>query len=147
MAMALDAVWLRVKNVCKQNGLLIMSVLAVVIGCLLGFFLRTQRLTEQVSPSQPRNPVMSHREMRGFRRQYFPCAFKRSLRHLHFLSQYLTRLTDLFSFQLNNVSIFTQVVNKKNLNCIYFTKGFTFNMILNFYCRGNYFTFYYNPFI
>lgn len=49
MAMALDAVWLRVKNVCRQNGLLIMSVLAVVIGCLLGFFLRTRRLTEQVS--------------------------------------------------------------------------------------------------
>ncbi|XP_061681886.1 solute carrier family 1 member 7b isoform X3 [Syngnathoides biaculeatus] len=47
MAVALDAVWLRVKNVCKQNGLLIMSVLAVVIGCLLGFFLRTRRLSEQ----------------------------------------------------------------------------------------------------
>ncbi|KAK5869376.1 hypothetical protein PBY51_024099 [Eleginops maclovinus] len=47
MAVALDAVWLRVKNVCKQNGLLIMSVLAVIIGCLLGFFLRTKRLTEQ----------------------------------------------------------------------------------------------------
>uniref|UniRef100_A0A671UYF1 Amino acid transporter n=1 Tax=Sparus aurata TaxID=8175 RepID=A0A671UYF1_SPAAU len=47
MAVALDAVWVRVKNVCKQNGLLIMSVLAVVIGCLLGFFLRTRRLTEQ----------------------------------------------------------------------------------------------------
>ncbi|KAM4548022.1 solute carrier family 1 member 7b [Odontesthes bonariensis] len=45
--MALDAVWVRVKNVCKQNGLLIMSVLAVVIGCLLGFFLRTKRLSEQ----------------------------------------------------------------------------------------------------
>uniref|UniRef100_A0A3Q3BYK5 Amino acid transporter n=1 Tax=Haplochromis burtoni TaxID=8153 RepID=A0A3Q3BYK5_HAPBU len=45
--MALDAVWVRVKNVCKQNGLLIMSVMAVVIGCLLGFFLRTRRLTEQ----------------------------------------------------------------------------------------------------
>ncbi|KAM3876412.1 solute carrier family 1 member 7b [Diretmus argenteus] len=47
MAVALDAVWMRVKNVCKQNGLLILSVLAVVIGCLLGFFLRTRRLTEQ----------------------------------------------------------------------------------------------------
>ncbi|KAM3619877.1 uncharacterized protein V6R79_015034 [Siganus canaliculatus] len=47
MAVALDAVWVRVKNVCKQNGLLIMSVMAVVIGCLLGFFLRTRRLTEQ----------------------------------------------------------------------------------------------------
>ncbi|XP_075997768.1 solute carrier family 1 member 7b isoform X2 [Genypterus blacodes] len=47
MAVALDAVWMRVKNVCKQNGLLIMSVLAVVIGCLLGFFLRTRGLTEQ----------------------------------------------------------------------------------------------------
>ncbi|XP_063057487.1 solute carrier family 1 member 7b isoform X1 [Engraulis encrasicolus] len=47
MAMALDAVWVRVKGVCKQNGLLIMSVLAVVIGCLLGFFLRTKQLSEQ----------------------------------------------------------------------------------------------------
>ncbi|KAJ8392520.1 hypothetical protein AAFF_G00073980 [Aldrovandia affinis] len=47
MAVALDAVWVRVKNVCKQNGLLILSVLAVVIGCLLGFFLRTRRLSEQ----------------------------------------------------------------------------------------------------
>uniref|UniRef100_A0A3Q3B4J2 Amino acid transporter n=1 Tax=Kryptolebias marmoratus TaxID=37003 RepID=A0A3Q3B4J2_KRYMA len=47
MAVALDAVWMRVKNVCKQNGLLILSVLAVVIGCLLGFFLRTRHLSEQ----------------------------------------------------------------------------------------------------
>lgn len=57
MAMALDAVWARVKNVCRQNGLLIMSVLAVVIGCLLGFFLRTRRLTEQVSPPFPPDPL------------------------------------------------------------------------------------------
>lgn len=49
MAVALDAVWVRVKGVCKQNGLLILSVLAVVIGCLLGFFLRTKQLSEQVS--------------------------------------------------------------------------------------------------
>lgn len=47
--MALDEVWGRVKNVCKQNGLLILSVLAVVIGCLLGFFLRGKQLSEQVS--------------------------------------------------------------------------------------------------
>ncbi|KAL4634995.1 excitatory amino acid transporter 5-like [Arapaima gigas] len=47
MAVALDAVWVRVKNVCKQNGLLILSVLAVVIGCLLGFFLRSRQLSEQ----------------------------------------------------------------------------------------------------
>lgn len=52
MAVALEAVWLRVKNVCKQNGLLIMSVLAVVVGCLLGFFLRTRRLSEQVGAAQ-----------------------------------------------------------------------------------------------
>lgn len=49
MAVALDAVWVRVKGVCKQNGLLILSVLAVVIGCLLGFFLRSKNLSEQVS--------------------------------------------------------------------------------------------------
>ncbi|XP_051989963.1 solute carrier family 1 member 7a [Xyrauchen texanus] len=45
--MALGAVWSRVKNVCQQNGLLILSVLAVVIGCLLGFFLRSKHLSEQ----------------------------------------------------------------------------------------------------
>uniref|UniRef100_A0A671V1I7 Amino acid transporter n=1 Tax=Sparus aurata TaxID=8175 RepID=A0A671V1I7_SPAAU len=38
---------LRGVNVCKQNGLLILSVLAVVIGCLLGFFLRGKQLSEQ----------------------------------------------------------------------------------------------------
>ncbi|XP_034039387.1 solute carrier family 1 member 7a [Thalassophryne amazonica] len=47
MAMALEEVWSRVKNVCKQNGLLILSVLAVVIGCLLGFFLRGKQLSQQ----------------------------------------------------------------------------------------------------
>ncbi|KAG7525810.1 excitatory amino acid transporter 5-like [Solea senegalensis] len=47
MAVALKEVWGRVKNVCKQNGLLILSVLAVVIGCLLGFFLRGKQLSEQ----------------------------------------------------------------------------------------------------
>ncbi|XP_063075755.1 solute carrier family 1 member 7a isoform X2 [Engraulis encrasicolus] len=45
--MALGAVWGRVKNVCQQNGLLILSVLAVVIGCLLGFFLRSKHLSAQ----------------------------------------------------------------------------------------------------
>ncbi|XP_049338762.1 solute carrier family 1 member 7a isoform X2 [Astyanax mexicanus] len=45
--MALGAVWGRVKNVCQQNGLLIMSVMAVVVGCLLGFFLRSKHLSEQ----------------------------------------------------------------------------------------------------
>ncbi|XP_006634900.1 excitatory amino acid transporter 5 [Lepisosteus oculatus] len=47
MAVALDAVWVRVKDVCKRNGLLILSVLSVIIGCLLGFFLRTRHLSEQ----------------------------------------------------------------------------------------------------
>ncbi|KAK3547776.1 hypothetical protein QTP86_029920 [Hemibagrus guttatus] len=47
MAVMLDAVCVRVKGVCKQNGLLILSVLAVIIGCLLGFFLRTKQLSEQ----------------------------------------------------------------------------------------------------
>ncbi|XP_030631660.1 solute carrier family 1 member 7a isoform X1 [Chanos chanos] len=45
--MAIGEVWTRVKNVCQQNGLLILSVLAVVIGCLLGFFLRSKHLSEQ----------------------------------------------------------------------------------------------------
>uniref|UniRef100_A0A8D0DW22 Amino acid transporter n=1 Tax=Salvator merianae TaxID=96440 RepID=A0A8D0DW22_SALMN len=37
----------RVKDVCKRNGLLILSVLSVIVGCLLGFFLRTRRLSQQ----------------------------------------------------------------------------------------------------
>ncbi|KAM9501502.1 solute carrier family 1 member 7a [Clarias gariepinus] len=45
--MTLGAMWSRVKNVCTQNGLLILSVLAVVVGCLLGFFLRSKQLSEQ----------------------------------------------------------------------------------------------------
>ncbi|XP_010213440.1 PREDICTED: excitatory amino acid transporter 5 [Tinamus guttatus] len=47
MAVALDAVLARVKDVCKRNGLLILSVLSVTVGCLLGFFLRTRRLSQQ----------------------------------------------------------------------------------------------------
>uniref|UniRef100_A0A4X2LR96 Amino acid transporter n=1 Tax=Vombatus ursinus TaxID=29139 RepID=A0A4X2LR96_VOMUR len=34
-------------DVCRRNGLLILSVLSVTIGCLLGFFLRTQHLSSQ----------------------------------------------------------------------------------------------------
>jgi len=48
MAVALDAILARIKDVCKRNGLLILSVLSVTIGCLLGFFLRTRRLSQQV---------------------------------------------------------------------------------------------------
>ncbi|XP_051480891.1 excitatory amino acid transporter 5 [Apus apus] len=47
MAVALDAILARIKDVCKRNGLLILSVLSVTIGCLLGFFLRTRRLSQQ----------------------------------------------------------------------------------------------------
>ncbi|XP_023674521.1 solute carrier family 1 member 7a [Paramormyrops kingsleyae] len=47
MALALEVAWARLKSVCKQNGLLILSVLAVVVGCLLGFFLRAKHLSEQ----------------------------------------------------------------------------------------------------
>ena len=54
--MGLGAVWGRVKNVCQQNGLLILSVLAVVIGCLLGFFLRSKHLSIQVSSHRPLSP-------------------------------------------------------------------------------------------
>uniref|UniRef100_A0A8C0QHU9 Amino acid transporter n=1 Tax=Chelonoidis abingdonii TaxID=106734 RepID=A0A8C0QHU9_CHEAB len=37
----------RISDVCKRNGLLILSVLSVIVGCLLGFFLRTRRLSQQ----------------------------------------------------------------------------------------------------
>ena len=49
MAVNFSEVWGRVKNVCAQNGLLILSVLAVVIGCMMGFHLRGKQLSDQVS--------------------------------------------------------------------------------------------------
>lgn len=49
-SMALGAVLARGRAVCKRNGLLILSVLSVIVGCLLGFFLRTQHLSSQVRP-------------------------------------------------------------------------------------------------
>ncbi|XP_008826639.1 excitatory amino acid transporter 5 isoform X2 [Nannospalax galili] len=45
--MALGAVLARGRAVCRHNGLLILSVLSVIVGCLLGFFLRTQHLSPQ----------------------------------------------------------------------------------------------------
>ncbi|KAM6456421.1 excitatory amino acid transporter 5 isoform 1-T1 [Liasis olivaceus] len=47
MAVTFEAMLGRVKDVCKRNGLLILSVLSVIVGCLLGFFLRTRRLSQQ----------------------------------------------------------------------------------------------------
>ncbi|KAM5161462.1 excitatory amino acid transporter 5 isoform 1-T1 [Callospermophilus lateralis] len=45
--MVLGAFLARGRDVCRRNGLLILSVLSVIVGCLLGFFLRTQRLSPQ----------------------------------------------------------------------------------------------------
>lgn len=50
LSMALGAVLARGRAVCRRNGLLILSVLSVIVGCLLGFFLRTQHLSPQVRP-------------------------------------------------------------------------------------------------
>uniref|UniRef100_F7ISE6 Amino acid transporter n=1 Tax=Callithrix jacchus TaxID=9483 RepID=F7ISE6_CALJA len=47
LAMVPRAILARGRDVCKQNGLLILSVLSVIVGCLLGFFLRTRRLSQQ----------------------------------------------------------------------------------------------------
>ncbi|XP_031232698.1 excitatory amino acid transporter 5 isoform X2 [Mastomys coucha] len=47
LSMVLGAVLARGRAVCRHNGLLILSVLSVIVGCLLGFFLRTQRLSPQ----------------------------------------------------------------------------------------------------
>ncbi|XP_031430114.1 solute carrier family 1 member 7b [Clupea harengus] len=66
MAVALDAVWLRVKAVCKQNGLLIMSVMAVIIGCLLGFFLRSKQLSEQTPYNSCLSLSLSPQEVKYF---------------------------------------------------------------------------------
>ncbi|KAF6111436.1 solute carrier family 1 member 7 [Phyllostomus discolor] len=45
--MVLGAVLARGRDVFRRNGLLILSVLSVTVGCLLGFFLRTRRLSPQ----------------------------------------------------------------------------------------------------
>lgn len=37
-----------VKDYCKRNGLLTLSVIAVVTGCVLGFLLRSLNLSTQV---------------------------------------------------------------------------------------------------
>ncbi|XP_043430937.1 excitatory amino acid transporter 5 isoform X2 [Prionailurus bengalensis] len=47
LTMVPGAVLARGRDVCKRNGLLILSVLSVTVGCLLGFFLRTRRLSPQ----------------------------------------------------------------------------------------------------
>ncbi|XP_041063751.1 solute carrier family 1 member 7a [Carcharodon carcharias] len=47
MAVAFATVSIQIKGVFKKNGLLILSVLSVIIGCSLGFFLRTRHLSEQ----------------------------------------------------------------------------------------------------
>lgn len=49
LAMVLGAILARGRDVCRRNGLLILSVLSVTVGCLLGFFLRTRHLSPQVS--------------------------------------------------------------------------------------------------
>ncbi|XP_058159553.1 excitatory amino acid transporter 5 [Dasypus novemcinctus] len=46
-AMVPGAILARGRDVCRRNGLLILSVLSVIVGCLLGFFLRTRRLSPQ----------------------------------------------------------------------------------------------------
>ncbi|XP_053751189.1 excitatory amino acid transporter 5 isoform X3 [Panthera pardus] len=51
LTMVPGAVLARGRDVCKRNGLLILSVLSVTVGCLLGFFLRTRRLSPQLSGS------------------------------------------------------------------------------------------------
>ncbi|KAH0519773.1 Excitatory amino acid transporter 5 [Microtus ochrogaster] len=53
VSMALGAVLARGRAVCRRNGLLILSVLSVIVGCLLGFFLRTQRLSPQTLSRGP----------------------------------------------------------------------------------------------
>uniref|UniRef100_A0A2K5WWJ3 Amino acid transporter n=1 Tax=Macaca fascicularis TaxID=9541 RepID=A0A2K5WWJ3_MACFA len=45
--MVLHAILARGRDVCRRNGLLILSVLSVIVGCLLGFFLRTRHLSPQ----------------------------------------------------------------------------------------------------
>ncbi|XP_004639162.1 excitatory amino acid transporter 5 [Octodon degus] len=47
LTMVLGALLVRGRDVCRRNGLLILSVLSVIVGCLLGFFLRTRRLSPQ----------------------------------------------------------------------------------------------------
>lgn len=39
-----------IKDFCKKNGLLTLSVIAVVTGCMLGFMLRGTQMSTQVGP-------------------------------------------------------------------------------------------------
>ncbi|KAI5938078.1 Excitatory amino acid transporter 5 [Manis javanica] len=47
LTMVPGSIMARGRDVCRRNRLLILSVLSVTVGCLLGFFLRTQRLSPQ----------------------------------------------------------------------------------------------------
>ena len=44
------------RNFLKRNGLLTLSVLAVLTGCVLGFVLRGSQLSTQVGPHPGRTP-------------------------------------------------------------------------------------------
>lgn len=55
-----------VKDYCKRNGLLTLSVIAVVTGCVLGFVLRSFNLSTQVGPNNSVG-VLSQRVCDGIR--------------------------------------------------------------------------------
>lgn len=48
------------KDYCKRNGLLTLSVIAVVTGCVLGFLLRTFNLSTQVRLTQRHSCLFVH---------------------------------------------------------------------------------------
>uniref|UniRef100_A0A4W5KDA5 Amino acid transporter n=1 Tax=Hucho hucho TaxID=62062 RepID=A0A4W5KDA5_9TELE len=51
-------VWAYIKGYCKRNGLLTLSVIAVVSGCVLGFSLRSFNLSTQIYFSFPGELLM-----------------------------------------------------------------------------------------
>lgn len=60
-AVSRDA-WLALRNFAKRNGLLTLSVAAVLSGCALGFMLRGTQLSPQVpAPTPPPPPTVDHR--------------------------------------------------------------------------------------
>lgn len=60
-----------VKDYCKRNGLLTLSVIAVVTGCMLGFLLRTFNLSTQVRPNQQNSGILFQCRKSKWRNQNF----------------------------------------------------------------------------
>lgn len=52
------------RNFCKRNGLLVLSVIAVLTGCVLGFMLRGSQLSSQVGRTLSGRPGRGQNKLR-----------------------------------------------------------------------------------